>query len=307
MESSISPLSTTPAGLTAIRRSESTVRAGSRDIFVTELVADGGPTRDLPMVLLHGGGPGASGMSNYARNVDAFALDGYRVVVPDMPAYGRSTKELDRSDPFGDLAVFLRSLFDELGIERAHLLGNSLGGAAVLRFALDRPDRVASQVLMGPAGIGMTRGLPTRGTGKLFGYYAGEGPSREKLREFITEYLVFDASGVTEEMLEERYRSSIDPEVLAAPPLRRPSGPTAPRTVMRMDFTRDRRIATCAVPTLVVWGVDDKVNKPSGGPWLARHLPRCDLHMYSRTGHWAQFEQPDRFNRLVCGWLEGVL
>lgn len=203
--------------------------------------------------------------------------------------------------------MFLRSLFDELGIDRAHLLGNSLGGAAALRMALDRPDRVASQVLMGPAGVGMTRGLPTRGTTKLLGYYGGEGPTREKLREFITEYLVFDASGVSEEMLEERYQSSVAPEVLASPPLRRPSGPATLATARRMDFTRDRRIAACTVPTLVVWGVDDKVNKPSGGPWLARRLPHCDLHMYSRTGHWAQFEQPDRFNRLVRAWLEGVL
>jgi len=86
MVSSTSQHPTAP--LPTVRRTESTVRAGARDIFVTELVADGGPTRDLPMVLLHGGGPGASGMSNYARNVDAFALDGYRVLVPDMPGYG---------------------------------------------------------------------------------------------------------------------------------------------------------------------------------------------------------------------------
>ena len=59
------------AASTAVQRSESTVRAGARDIFVTELVAEGGPTRELPMVLLHGGGPGASGMSNYARNPPA--------------------------------------------------------------------------------------------------------------------------------------------------------------------------------------------------------------------------------------------
>ena len=145
-------------------------------------------------MLLHGGGPGATGASNYARNIDAFASAGYRVLVPDMPGYGRSSKELDHSDPFGDLAMFVRGLLDALEVDKAHLVGNSYGGAAALRLALDRPDRVARLVLMGPGGIGTTRALPTKGLTELMNYYAGEGPSREKLRSFIRDYLVFDSS-----------------------------------------------------------------------------------------------------------------
>ena len=79
------------------------------------------------------------------------------------------------------------------------------------------------------------------------------------------------------------------------------------RTLLRMDFTRDRaRLARCEVPTLVIWGTADKVNRPSGGPWLAHTMPNCDLHLFARTGHWAQYEQADRFNNLVLAWLEGA-
>ena len=53
--------------------------------------------------LLHGGGPGASGVSNYSRNIDALAQH-FRVIVPDMPGYGRSAKGVDHDDPFGYLA-----------------------------------------------------------------------------------------------------------------------------------------------------------------------------------------------------------
>jgi 4,5:9,10-diseco-3-hydroxy-5,9,17-trioxoandrosta-1(10),2-diene-4-oate hydrolase len=290
----------------AVARTETTLRVGAREIFVTEAAPSGGATKPAPVVLLHGGGPGATGASNYVRNIDAFAAAGYRVVVPDMPGYGRSSKQLDQSDPFGDLAVFVRGLLDVLDVEKAHLMGNSYGGAAALRLALDRPDRVARLVLMGPGGIGTTRALPTKGLTALLNYYGGDGPSREKLRSFIRDYLTHDSAQVTEDLIELRYQASIDPQVMANPPLRRPAGRAALRTALRMDFTRHKaRLARCPVPTLVVWGCEDKVNRPSGGVYLAHTMPHCDLYLFARTGHWAQFEQAARFNKLVPDWLEG--
>src|SRR5262249_45606779 len=133
---------------------EHTVTVAGKPIFVAE--AGTGPA----VVMLHGGGPGASGVSNYSRNIDALAKN-FRVIVPDMPGYGRSAKGVDHDDPFGCLADAIRGLLDELGVDTAHLIGNSYGGAAALRLALDTPDRVARLVLMGPGGIGTTRGLPT--------------------------------------------------------------------------------------------------------------------------------------------------
>lgn len=299
------PVETAGPPVAEVRRTEMMVRAGAREIFLTEAVPAAGTVRTTPLVLLHGGGPGATGTGNYARNIDVLAGAGYRVLVPDMPGYGRSAKELDQSDPFGDLAVFARSLLDALGIGQAHLVGNSYGGSAALRLALDRPDRVARLVLLGPGGIGTTRSLPTRGLTALLNYYTGEGPSRAKMRSFLRDYLVADPSGLPEDMVEERYQASIDPEVCAHPPLRRPAGRSALRTALRMDFTRDHRLARCPVPALVIWGTLDKVNRPSGGPYLARTMPGCDMHLFARTGHWAQYEQAARFNRLVLAWLDG--
>lgn len=103
-------------------------------------------------------------MCVYERNIAALARH-FRVIVPDMPGYGRflSTKGLSRTDPFGDCAGAMLGLLDSLEIDRACVVGNSLGGACALRMALDRPQRVAGLVLMGPGGIDTTRGLPTAG------------------------------------------------------------------------------------------------------------------------------------------------
>jgi 2-hydroxy-6-oxonona-2,4-dienedioate hydrolase/4,5:9,10-diseco-3-hydroxy-5,9,17-trioxoandrosta-1(10),2-diene-4-oate hydrolase len=278
---------------------ERTVRVGARDLFVAS--TGSGPT----LVLLHGGGPGASGVANWTRNIPALA-EHFTLVIPDLPGYGRSTKDLDQSDPFGDLAAAVRGLLDELDIERAHLVGNSYGGGAALRLALDRPDRVDRMVLNGPGGIGTTRALPTRGLNQLLDYYGGSGPSREKMATFIRESLVADPSQITDEVIDGRYQSSLDPEVMANPPLRRPSGKDAPRTLWRMDLTRDKRLTSCEVPTLVIWGTADKVNRPSGAWQLATRMPRGDAYLAAGVGHWVQWEAPELFNRLAVDFLTGV-
>ncbi|OHV04430.1 alpha/beta fold hydrolase [Mycobacterium talmoniae] len=278
-------------------QTERTVPVAGKPIFVTEAGAG------AAVVLLHGGGPGASGVSNYSRNIDALAQN-FHVIVPDMPGYGRSVKGVDQADPFGYLATMIRGLLDELGVDTAHLVGNSYGGSCALRLALDTPARVGKLVLMGPGGIGTTRGAPTAGLNALLSYYGGDGPSRAKLEAFIRTYLVYDGASVPDELIDLRYAASIDPDVVADPPLRRPSGPMALRTLWRMDLTRDKRLKTLPTPTLVLWGRDDKVNKPAGGPMLLNLMPNADLVMTSRTGHWMQWERAELFNRVVTEFLQ---
>ncbi|WP_019071156.1 alpha/beta fold hydrolase [Streptomyces hokutonensis] len=274
---------------------ESLLDVAGKKIFVAE--TGDGP----PVLLLHGGGPGASGISNYHRNIAELANE-YRVIVPDLPGYGRSAKGVDGADPFGYLADAIRALLDQLGLEKAHLVGNSYGGACALRLALDTPDRVGRMVLMGPGGIGTTRALPTPGLNSLLNYYSGDGPSRLKLEKFIRTYLVFNAADVPDSLVDARYAASIDPEVVAAPPLRRPK---SLRALWKTDFTRDRRLARLPVPTLVLWGAADKVNRPSGGRMLAERMPNCDLYEVANTGHWVQFERAELFNRLCADFLAG--
>lgn len=273
-----------------------TVRAGDRDIFYTEHGT--GPA----VVLLHGGGPGASGLAAYSRNIEELSRH-FRVIVPDMPGYGRSAKRIDHSDPFGDLAASVADLLDVLELPSAHLIGNSYGGAAALRLAMDRPARAGRLILLAPGGIGTTRALPTAGLRALLAYYGGTGPSREKLATFLREYLVHDGSAITDAMIDGRYRAGLDPEVVANPPLRRPSGPGALRTLVRMDLTRDPRLRRVEHRTLVIWGARDRVNRPAGARLLADRMPACDVLLPAATGHWVQWERAALFNHLATAFL----
>ena len=120
-----------------------TARAGDVTLHYNEA---GSPDAET-LVALHGGGPGASSWSNFKQNLPALA-EHYRCLLVDMPGFGRSEKpELDKHffAFAGDAVV---GLLDTLGIEKAHLLGNSLGGGTCLRIALDHPERVGKLVLM---------------------------------------------------------------------------------------------------------------------------------------------------------------
>ncbi|WP_018440918.1 alpha/beta fold hydrolase [Trinickia symbiotica] len=273
--------------------SQRTVQVGARRIFLTE--AGDGPV----VLMLHGGGPGASGVSNYSRNIEALARH-FRVLVPDMPGYGKSTKGVNRDDPFGDLATSMLAMLDALGIGRAHVIGNSLGGACALRMALERSGAIGRLVLMGPGGVDTTRGLPTPGLKRLLNYYKGTGPSLEKLTTFIRGDLVYDGRLVPQIVIQERFQASIDPEVVASPPLLGPQG--IPK-FKKIDFTRDPRLKSVQNPTLVLWGTEDRVNRPSGAQSLQRRMPNCDTYLFSKTGHWVQWERANEFNAAVLAFL----
>jgi len=176
----------------------------------------GDPSLDT-VLLLHGGGPGASAWSNFGRTMSALS-DRFHVLAVDQPGFGRSSKpsEFDKQF-FTYSADALAALLDQLGIARAHFVGNSLGGGTAVRLALNHPDKAGRLVLMAPGRLGLNvfSPDPTEGIKRLYAFAAPPGPSKEKLAEFLRT-LVFDPSMITDELVAERYQYAADPETLAA-------------------------------------------------------------------------------------------
>src|SRR5262245_12641544 len=107
------------------------------------------------VVMVHGGGPGASGWSNFQRNIGPFA-EKHRTILVDMPQFGKSDSVVVTEPRSVHTARAICRLLDALGIERASLVGNSMGGAASLNFAIDYPERIDKLVVMGSAGAGLS-------------------------------------------------------------------------------------------------------------------------------------------------------
>jgi 4,5:9,10-diseco-3-hydroxy-5,9,17-trioxoandrosta-1(10),2-diene-4-oate hydrolase len=253
-----------------------------------------------PVVLLHGGGPGASGMSNFGQNLPVFAKR-FRTLVVDQPGFGGSDKPEITSQYFTFSADAVVKLMDELGIEKAHFVGNSLGGGTAVRLALRHPDRAGRLVLMAPGGLNLSlfSADPTEGVKKLYRFGAPPGPSKEKLAEFLYT-LVHDGTLVTEELVDERFAAASDPESLKAMASMGASFAKWPEeSMLWRDAHRLRQ------RVLLVWGREDRVNPVDGAFVALKVIPRAQLHVFGRCGHWAQLEKFHEFNRLTMDFLGG--
>lgn len=254
------------------------------------------------LVMLHGGGPGATGWSNFKQNLPAFASR-FRVLLVDQPQFGLSDKPAS-DDQFNVVAAnAVRQLLDELGISKAHFLGNSLGGGTSLRFALDHPERTDRLVLMGPGGacLPVLSPEPTEGIKLLGSFLAPPGPSREKLEAFVR-IMVYDQSLVTQELIEERYKVASDPSVLQGLVnfLRTVMGPTEENR-RKGELWRD--LERIRHRTLLTWGRDDRVLPLDGALFALHRMEDARLHVFPRCGHWAQLEHAREFERLSIDFL----
>jgi len=270
------------------------VKAGEITLHLNEVGS--GP----PLVMLHGSGPGATSWSNFKGNLPALSQH-FRVLAVDQPGYGLSDKPpFSRDDSvFRVTSRALAGLLDELDIEQADFVGNSLGGANALRFALDHPDRVRRMVLMGPGGAAVNLFSPplSEGFKLLRAFYGAENPTREQLEAFVR-IMVFDQSLITEELIDERYRSAIDPEQLDG----------ARRVQRSMDELPEedqlwRYLHKVKHPVLMTWGRDDRVLPLDMAIFAMRRMPNAHLHVFPKCGHWAQVEHQKAFDRLTIDFL----
>jgi 4,5:9,10-diseco-3-hydroxy-5,9,17-trioxoandrosta-1(10),2-diene-4-oate hydrolase len=248
------------------------------------------------LVLLHGSGPGVSGWSNFRGNFPVFA-DRFRTVVFDMPGFGRSERpELDRAYP-RVAADALLVLLDKLGIERAHLLGNSMGGYVALEFALAYPSRVDRLVLMGPGGLAVNilGPDPSEGGRRLGDFMMA--PSREAMVAWV-DTMVSNKAVVDDALIDERLANALAPGALESAVAIFMSLGQHPEPVPLWA-----RLKAIKAPTLVTWGRDDRMLPVEGALLGFRQLPNAELHIFSKCGHWAQVERKSDFERLVIEFL----
>jgi 2-hydroxy-6-oxonona-2,4-dienedioate hydrolase len=248
------------------------------------------------VVMLHGSGPGASGWANFNRNIAPLVDAGYRVLLVDCPGWGKSDTIVNAGSRSELNARILKGVLDELGIERAHILGNSMGGHSTVAFALANPQRVGKLVLMGGGTGGPSQfvPMPTEGI-KLINTVYRE-PTLENLKKMMNIF-VYDSSTLTDELMQARLENMLARrdhlenfvKSLAANP--------------RQFTDYGPRLGEISAPALVIWGRDDRFVPMDVGLRLVWGLQNAELHVFGRCGHWAQWEHAETFNRMVLDFL----
>ena len=263
-----------------------------------------------PLVLVHGLGSSAS--VEFYYNLEPLAAH-HRVFAIDLPGFGRSDKPVLAYT----IDLFVRAVSDLMaseGIERAAVMGVSMGGRVALGLALDSPEKVERLVLVDALGIGAPRRvlaysvLLTRGLGEL----TLRGTARALrqmnpaiIRRFWGWYLK-RPNRVDTIWSDERIASHGS---LLATPEYRAAYLSALRSIAGMRQLRDGvvvddRLPELRMPTLLIWGAHDHIFPASHARAATDRIPNGRLQVFDDSGHTPQMEEPERFNRLVLDFLQ---
>ena len=269
---------------------EHKVRSGALTSHVLMAGDEGLPAA----ILLHGAGPGASAAANWIRCAPDLAQH-FRVVAPDLTGFGQT----ELPDPLpthicgwmGLRVEQVLGLMDELGIERAHVVGNSMGGALTVNLLQDAPERFDRVVLMGPIGAPMRR---TPEMVRLLSFYEDPRPRRyrEMMRSFVHDP---DAVPELEEIIAQRYQVAIRPDV---------------RRVQEVMFAAMREgmdeinippssLARLPHRVLLCHGRQDRIVPLETSLYYLEHLQHAELRVLDRCGHWAQTQRWDAMLPLI--------
>ncbi|WP_319455908.1 MULTISPECIES: alpha/beta hydrolase [unclassified Mycobacterium] len=250
-----------------------------------------------PVILLHGGGAGADGISNWSKCLPLFAKR-KRTIVADLVGFGHT----DAPDP-ANFTYSQESRNDQiiafieaLGLERVSIVGNSMGGATAMGVAMRRPDLVSNLILMGSAGV--TADAPQTEEAKaafvnLMGYdFTPDGMRR------VISALANPGYQATEDQVQYRYELSVQPHIRAAY-----SAVLAWVRENSLDYKRSD-IAQIKTRTLVFNGKDDLVCPIANAYLYLQLLENSTGYLVPHCRHWAMLEYPDLFSSVTLDFLD---
>lgn len=254
----------------------------------------------LPLLMLHGSGPGVTGWRNFRGVLGAFAAS-FRCLILEFPGFGVS-------DDFGGHPMITASdalvrFVDALQLDRVDIVGNSMGGGVAINFAIAHPDRVRRLVTIGGIGRNILSPGPAEGI-RLLQEFTDE-PTRERLVRWLYS-MVYDPATVTDELIEERWTHATDPQTLAAARRMYSSAAFAQLTKAIESSKGPQPWAMMhgvKARTLITWGRDDRVSPLDMALIPMRTIPNAELHVFPNCGHWTMIEAKDAFETAVLAFL----
>lgn len=268
-------------------------RPGERIHYLDEGSGDG-----EVVVLVHGSAIGITAAANFYLTIPVLVEAGYRVIAPDLYGYGwtETPPEVEPWRP-NHVQMILR-LMDYLEIERAWFIGNSLGGMVSADLAMNYPQRVLGNIVIGTGGALWQHGsrfAPNQTSrGQAVPY------SRELVRRAM-EHLVNDPRILTDRLVEFRVKMAERPGAYA----RHLEATRKREEIKKLSPFDYEKAKNCLVPTLFIYGREDRVNPPEDALAGAEAFPNADLILFGHCGHWTMIERADDFHAHMLRFLSG--
>jgi 2-hydroxy-6-oxonona-2,4-dienedioate hydrolase len=249
-----------------------------------------------PLIMLHSVGPGGvTAWITFHKNLPVLSRY-FRCIAMDMPNFAK-TGPVVYNEPVHNLqARTAHALMNAIGIEKAHLLGNSQGGQSAMVFASHYPERV-DKLIFGACHI------VTGGDTYLFGntrrtrryprpVQGAQPPTHDSIRSALADYIDNDAL-ITEDLVDYLYRMATGRPDLAEA--------RAKSTSTYYDHAPD--LPKITAPALIIWGRYDRICPVEVGVKCLNHLRKSRLVVLNDCGHWVSFERPEEYNAFVLDFL----
>ena len=230
-----------------------------------------------PIIVLHGL---MGALSNFNGVLNYFSENGYKVIIPELPIYKLPLLKTNVKN----LSKFLKDFMAYKKIDKAVLLGNSLGGHIALYFTKLNPNSVAGIVLAGSSGLyekSLGDTYPKRGNYEYI---------KSKVQEVF-----YDPEIATKEVVDEIF-ASVNDRVRVIKTL------TIAKSAIRHNMAKD--LPSIHTPACIIWGKNDSVTPPEVAVDFQKLLPDADLYWIDKCGHAPMMEHPDEFNKILENWLK---
>ena len=250
-------------------------------------VRDEGPRDGFPVVLVHGSDASLHTWEPWAARLTA---KGYRVVTLDLPAHGLSGPSPQGIYTGAAYAGIVEKLVDKLGLKRFALGGNSMGGGVAWRYAVAHPERLSALILVDASGKPMPKG-----SSPPLGFRLARIPVARDILATVTPRVIFEKS----------FAQSISNQAIATPAMidrywelhLYPGNRRA--TVQRFgqysgDDGAAEKLGSLTVPTLILWGREDKLIPVSVAAWFNSQIKGSRVTILDGIGHIPMEEAPDR-------------
>ncbi|MFL6214840.1 MAG: alpha/beta fold hydrolase [Blastocatellia bacterium] len=248
------------------------------------LEAGSGPA----VILLHGLG---GDTSNWALTIAPLAAK-FRVIVPDQIGFGRSDKPL-LNYRVATLVDFLDGFMKQVGVERASLVGNSLGGFTAAAFALAHPEKVERLVLVDAAGFAMPKDFDPRTLNAL-------NPSTREQAKTILSMIFYN----------KQYTTDAAVDMMLTRRVAAGDGYTVQRfidSIAHGEDMLDGRLGGIKQPTLIVWGREDQLTPMWMAERFKKEINGSEIVVFDKCGHVPQMEKAAEFNAAVMKFLSGEM
>jgi abhydrolase domain-containing protein 6 len=247
---------------------------------------------ETSIVMLHGFGGDKDNWDRFSQKL----TNDYHLIIPDLPGHGESVQDVSLNYGIEEQTKRLKEFLDALGIKKAHIVGNSMGGAIAMRYAFLYPQAVLSLTLIDSAGAVKTpsefdASMKTTNKNPML-----EIKNAQDFKNVMTKYVFVDPPYVPGFVI----------DVLLAEKIKRK---TIEQKIFRdilVDLNQMSTLSTIHSPTLIIWGAQDKVIHVDNAEFLHQKIPGSQKEVIEAVGHCPMIEKPEVTTELYRKFMHGI-